>query len=105
MKIQTLLMAAVLATGTLLGAGCAHYGTEQTSREVVADSTITTKVKSGLLVEKDINSFDISIETFDGTVQLSGFVDSQWQIDRAVQIATAVHGVKVVKSDLVKKSR
>ncbi|MBI3187823.1 MAG: BON domain-containing protein [Gammaproteobacteria bacterium] len=105
MKTQTLLMAVFLATSTVLGAGCAHYGADQTGREVVSDSTITTKVKSALLAEKDVNSLDISVETYDGTVQLSGFVDSQWQIDQAVKIATAVHGVKKVKSDLLRKTR
>lgn len=105
MRIQTLLMAVFLATGMFLGAGCAHYGADQTSSEVVSDSAITTKVKSALLAEKDVNSLDISVETYDGTVQLSGFVDSQWQIDQAVKIATAVKGVKKVKSDLVRKTR
>ncbi|MCY1383722.1 Osmotically-inducible protein Y [compost metagenome] len=54
-------------------------------------------------MENDVNSFDIKVKTFNGTVQLTGFVDSQWQIDKAVQVAAAVDGVRQVKNDLVHK--
>jgi len=118
--MKTLLIAVVVASSTLLGTGCASYGSDKTdkayktdkaeqtgynqrtNREVVSDTVITTKVKSALLTAKDINSLDISVETFDGTVQLAGFVESQWQIDQAIQVAAAVDGVLNVKSGLVK---
>ncbi|MCY1377067.1 Osmotically-inducible protein Y [compost metagenome] len=54
-------------------------------------------------MEKDVNSFDIKVNTFNGTVQLTGFVDSQWQIDKAVQVAASVNGVRSVTNDLVHK--
>lgn len=104
MKLKTLLVAVLLASTTLLSA-CASYGNDRGSREVISDSTVTTKVKAALLTEKDVNSFDIGVKTFEGTVQLSGFVDSQWQIDKAVQVASAVHGVKHVKNDLSKQHK
>ena len=75
------------------------------SLDFLDDSAITTKVKSALLAEKDVNSFDIKVKTFEGTVQLSGFVDSQWQIDKAVEIATNINGVQRVQNDLVHKPR
>jgi hyperosmotically inducible periplasmic protein len=104
MNTKALLTAALLSSGALFAAGCAHHhGHERTAGEVVDDSSLTTKVKSALLAEKDVNSFDIKVKTFDGTVQLSGFVDSQWQIDKAVQVAGAVNGVQKVKNDLVHK--
>jgi osmotically-inducible protein OsmY len=105
MNLKTLLTAAMLASSTLIVAGCAHHGHDRTAGKVIDDSTITAKVKSALLAEKDVNSFDIKAETFNGTVQLSGFVDSQWQIDKAVQVAAAVTGVQHVKNDLIHKPK
>ena len=60
----------------------------------IDDSTITTKVKSALLADADVKSFDIKVETRKGEVQLSGFVDNQAQIDRAIAVAKGVEGVK-----------
>lgn len=59
----------------------------------IDDSVITTKVKAALLADPDIKSFDIAVETHKGDVQLSGFVDTQAQIDHAVEIAKKVEGV------------
>lgn len=104
MNMRTLATAALLSCGALFVTGCAHHaGHERTGGEVIDDSAITTKVKSALLAEKDVNSFDIKVKTFEGTVQLSGFVDSQWQIDKAVQVTAAVSGVQNVKNDLIHK--
>lgn len=105
MKISTLLTAVLLSTGALVATGCASYGHDRTASAVVSDSAITTKVKAALLAEKDINSFDINVNTFNGAVQLSGFVNSQWQIDKAMQVAAAVNGVTSVKNDLAHKAR
>lgn len=106
MKLKALLTAALLSSGALFVAGCAHHhGHERTGGEVIDDSGITTKVKSALLAEKDVNSFDIKVKTFEGVVQLSGFVDSQWQIDKAVQVASGVNGVKKVTNDLIHKPK
>lgn len=103
MNMKSILAAALLGCSVLAAGGCAADGNSRSTGDVVDDSAITTKVKSALLAEKDVNSFDIKVKTFDGTVQLSGFVDSQWQIDKAVQVATAVHGVRHVTNDLVRK--
>lgn len=93
----------MVAVGLLATTGCAHYGRDQTGREVLSDSAITTRVKAALLAEKDINSLDISVETYDRTVQLSGFVDSNWQVERAGKVAAAIPGVERVKNSLVSK--
>src|SRR5688572_13618202 len=104
MNLKTLATAALLSCGALAATGCAHHhGHERTGGEVVSDSSLTTKVKSALLAEKDVNSFDIEVKTVGGTVQLWRFVDSQWQIDKAVQVASAVTGVQKVKNDLIHK--
>ena len=62
----------------------------------VDDTVITTLVKAGLADNMDIKSFDFKVETRKGEVLLSGFVDNQAQIDRAVAVALAVAGVKSV---------
>lgn len=105
MNLKTLMTAALVASGTLMAVGCANQGHHRSAGVVIDDATVTTKVKSALLAEKDVNSFDIKVETFNGTVQLSGFVDSQWQIDKAGQITAAVGGVQNVKNNLVHKPR
>lgn len=66
----------------------------------IDDSIITTSVKSALLADPDIKSFDFKVETRKGEVLLSGFVDSQTQIDRAISVARTVQGVASVKNDM-----
>jgi len=85
-------------------AACASTSTRESTGEYVDDSVITTKVKSQLAGDDFLKSFEISVETYKGIVQLSGFVDSQKAIDKAGEIARGVNGVKSVKNNLnVKK--
>ena len=62
------------------------------------DSVVTASVKSALLADPDIKSFDFKVETRKGEVQLSGFVDNQGQIDRATTLAGTVAGVKSIQN-------
>jgi hyperosmotically inducible periplasmic protein len=73
------------------------------SKRIARDSAITTKVKSKYLVEKNFKSFKVSVETKDGIVILSGFVDDEATKNRAEQIAKSVKGVKSVSNGLVVK--
>jgi osmotically-inducible protein OsmY len=82
---------------------CASTSKQESTGEYVDDSVITTKVKALLAGDDFLKSFQISVETYKGTVQLSGFVGSQNAIDKAVQIARGVNGVKSVKNDLIVK--
>ena len=66
----------------------------------VDDSIVTSKVKSALLADPDIKSFDIAVITNNGEVQLSGFVDNQTQIDRASVVARGTEGVRNVINEL-----
>jgi hyperosmotically inducible protein len=66
----------------------------------VDDSVITTRVKSALLDNIDIKSFDIKVETRKGEVMLSGFVDNQTQVDHAIKITSGIEGVKGVDNKL-----
>ena len=83
---------------------CASTSKQEGTGEYVDDSVITTNVKSLLANDDFLKSFQITVETYKGTVQLSGFVDSQQAIDKASEIARSVKGVKSVKNNLnVKK--
>jgi osmotically-inducible protein OsmY len=84
-------------------AACASTPKQESTGEYVDDSVITTKVKSLLAKDDFLKSFQISVETFKGTVQLSGFVGSQQAVDKAGEIARSVKGVTSVKNDLVVK--
>jgi hyperosmotically inducible protein len=82
---------------------CASTPKQESTGEYVDDSVITTKVKSLLAADDFLKSFEISVETYKGAVQLSGFVDSQKAVDKAGEIASSVKGVKSVKNNLIVK--
>ena len=84
-------------------AACASTRTQESTGEYVDDSVITTKVKSLLAADDFLKSFQISVETFQGTVQLSGFVNSQQAVNKADEITRSVKGVKSIKNDLIVK--
>src|SRR5436190_19351683 len=65
--------------------------------EVIDDVTLTAKVKAALLESPDIKGLDVKVQTEKGIVQLSGFVANQSQIDKAVEVAKGVNGVKEVQ--------
>ena len=71
--------------------------------EYIDDSVITTKVKAAVFEEPSLKSAEINVETFKGIVQLSGFVRSRADINKAVEVAKGVKGVKSVKNDMILK--
>ena len=82
---------------------CASSPTRESTGEYVDDSVITTKVKSLLGADDFLKSFQIGVETYKGEVQLSGFVDSQNAVNKAVEITRSVKGVRSVKNNLIVK--
>jgi hypothetical protein len=90
------IMAAMLA----LLVGCASTDDQAGTGEYIDDTVITTKVKAAIFNDPDLKSMEINVETFKGVVQLSGFVNSQADISRAVSLARDVKGVKSVKNDM-----
>jgi osmotically-inducible protein OsmY len=83
--------------------GCAGDRTSRSTGQYVDDSTIANKVKVALVGDKDVKGSQVQVEVFKGVVQLSGFVDTAGQAQKAVQIARNVDGVKEVKNSLVVK--
>jgi hyperosmotically inducible periplasmic protein len=100
--LSVCVLTGVLAVGGLY-AGCAGSPTKDSTGQYVDDTTITTKVKSALLGDGAVKSFEIKVETFKGVVQLSGFVDTEDQRAAATRDAMAVGGVKDVKDNLTLK--
>ena len=84
-------------------AACAATRTQESTGEYVDDSVITNKVKALLAEDDFLKSFQISVESFKGTVQLSGFVNSQQAVDKAGEITRSVKGVKSIKNNLIVK--
>ena len=84
-------------------AACAATATRGSTGDYVDDSVITTKVKTLLAEDDFLKSFQIGVETFKGTVQLSGFVNSQKAVDKAAEITRSVNGVKSIKNNLIVK--
>jgi osmotically-inducible protein OsmY len=82
---------------------CASTRTHESTGEYVDDSVITTKVKALLANDDFFKSFQISVETYKGVVQLSGFVNSRQAVNKASEIVRTVQGVKSVKNDLIVK--
>ena len=77
---------------------------QQTAGEVVDDSVVTAKVKAKLVDDPVTKAYQINVETFKGTVQLSGFVDTAEQKTRAEQLAASVSGVMAVKNNITLKT-
>lgn len=78
-------------------------GGETTVGAKMDDGITTTKVKAALLADSSVKGTDINVETLNGVVQLSGFVDSQAQVDRALQLAKDVQGVTKVDNEMTVK--
>jgi len=84
-------------------ATAATNATRESAGELIDDSVITTKVKALLAKDDFLKSFQISVETYQGVVQLSGFVNSQKAVDKAASITKSVKGIKSIKNDLIIK--
>jgi osmotically-inducible protein OsmY len=96
-SMMALLTAATLSVAL---AGCAGSDKKESTGTYIDDTVITTKVKSALLAEKSLKSTDISVVTYKGRVQLSGFVASSADINKAVATTKTVAGVKTIENDL-----
>jgi len=94
-KTAALLLAACMA-GTVV-AGCSNTPTQESSGQAVDDGVVTAKVKAALVADPVTKAHQINVETFKGTVQLSGFVETDEARTRALQLARDVEGVRKVK--------
>ncbi|MBC7623218.1 MAG: BON domain-containing protein [Aeromicrobium sp.] len=111
-QVAAIALIVVLASSLLAGCNNKSDTSGATTNSKIAtttvgteidDTVITTKVKAALLGNQDVKGFGIKVETRKGVVQLSGFVDSQLAIDRAIAVARTVEGIKSVQGDMTIK--
>ncbi|MEO6354762.1 MAG: BON domain-containing protein [Oxalobacteraceae bacterium] len=100
MKISRRIPTYLLAFTLVALAGCASTSKHEGTGEYIDDTVITTKVKAAIFNEPTLKATEINVETFKGQVQLSGFVSSSADINKAVQITRGVKGVTSVKNDM-----
>jgi osmotically-inducible protein OsmY len=92
---------ALFSAALLLSAlGCASTSNRESTGEYIDDSVITTKVKNAIFSEPSLKVLQINVETYKNSVYLSGLVSSRGEMDKAVELARAVDGVRSVKNDL-----
>lgn len=96
-KTAALLLAAIMASAVV---GCASSPTQQSTGQAIDDGVVTAKVKAKLIEDPVTKAHQINVETFKGTVQLSGFVETDQARTRALQLARDTDGVKTVKDAL-----
>ena len=73
---------------------------DDNQKRILHDSTITARVKAALLAEPGIPSLSISVETYEGRVQLSGFVKAPDIVSRAGRVTAGVSGVRTVHNNI-----
>jgi len=101
MNLRTVVSAALLLS-TL---GCAATSTQESTGEYVDDTAITARVKTAILNEPGLKVLQINVDTYKRVVQLSGFVNTSADIDKAVDLAQGIQGVRSVKNDMRVKSQ
>lgn len=82
---------------------CAPSEKRASTGEFIDDTLITGKVKAALVADPELKATEIKVDTYKGTVQLSGFVASPDHIPKAVDLARGIEGVKGVKNDMAVK--
>ena len=97
-RLRTFIAILVLAVSI---AACDAVSGRETPGEYVDDTTITTKIVAEIVKDPSLKKFQVSVETLDHVVQLSGFVDSAQNVSRAGDLARNVRGVRSVRNDLI----
>lgn len=100
MKYVRALAFAAMAGITIVTAGCAVGRGQSTTGEYIDDAAITTAVKAKFVEDKTVAASSISVETLNGTVQLSGFAKSNAERSQAEAIARNVKNVKGVQNSI-----
>lgn len=94
------LLATTVTMGTITTTGCSSGQTKRSSGEYLDDQTLTARVKSALFSDPNVSGFQVNVDSYRGTVSLSGFVDTAAQKARAEDVARQVNGVRQVQNNL-----
>ncbi len=98
-RISTILSSLLVLTLV----ACAPTEKRSSAGEYIDDTMITGKVKAALVADPELKATEINVETFKGTVQLSGFVATPDHIPKAVQLTRGIEGVKDVRNAIAVK--
>ncbi len=101
MKYARSIAFVALTSITLISAGCAVVRGQETAGSYVDDTGITTSIKAKFIDDKIVSASSISVETLNGTVQLSGFAKNAAEKTQAEQIARNTRNVRSVRNDIV----
>lgn len=103
MKVtRNLAMAIMLGVTVGVTAGCSVFRDQETVEEYVDGTGVTADVKARLAADETTSALSINVKTMDGgNVQLSGFTKSEYEKNRAGEIARSVKGVTKVHNDLI----
>jgi hyperosmotically inducible protein len=96
-------ISSVMIIVTLAMVACASTRTQKSAGEQVDDSVTTGRVKAALIADPVTKAHQIDVETFKGTVQLNGFVDTAASKERATEVAKSTRGVQSVHNNLTVK--
>ncbi len=99
MNAKRKLLAAMVLGAVVAAGGCANMG-EKSAGQTFDDTAITAKVKAKFIADKEVSALDIKVDTYRGTVQLSGFAGNPDEVERAARLAREVNGVREVKNDI-----
>jgi hyperosmotically inducible protein len=97
-------VSAVMLVVTMAMVACASTRTQKSPGEQVDDSVTTGRVKAALIADPTTKAHQIDVETFKGTVQLNGYVDTAASKARAAEIAKSTRGVESVRNNLTVKT-
>ncbi|MDP1686784.1 BON domain-containing protein [Hydrogenophaga sp.] len=101
MKLAHAVLAAAAALILVQLTGCAVARDQQTVGSYIDDATITTRVKARMAEDKSVSATSISVETLNGTVQLSGFAKSTEERATAERLARSTPGVQAVRNGIL----
>lgn len=102
-RLATIFLCFGLITTSAGLLGCSTTASHESTGQYVDDSVITSKVKAAIVGDMSLKGFEINVKTYQGVVQLSGFVDSVDKIARAGDLARGVKGVTEVRNDITLK--
>jgi hyperosmotically inducible periplasmic protein len=98
-----LALSTLVVAGTCGITGCAGDRQHRSTGKVIDDSTLTTKIKADLYADPLVKGHEVSVNTYQGVVQLNGFVDTDEQKQRAGEIAQRFPQVVSVQNNLAVK--
>ena len=102
-RLKNLLGTPIAVGLVIVATGCAGDRAERSAGQSIDDQSTSERVQGALSSDLAFKYPDVKVTTFEGTVQLSGFVENSEQKDHAADVARRIKGVKVVKNNIVVK--